>query len=153
MYAQRICDRGWDEYVLNWNVQINELLFLSWRRNQMETFSALLALSTGNSPVTGEFPVQRPVTQSFDVFFDLCLNKWLSKQWWGWWFETVSCPLWRHCNGIGCCVAKWFTSYVRYLYILIEKYLLMLIYSLIYMQYKYDIIERLHRVQSLWHKV
>ena len=26
------------------------------------------------------------------------LNKRLSKQWWGWWFETLSCPLWRHRN-------------------------------------------------------
>ena len=41
------------------------------------------------------FPTQRPVTRSFDVFFDRCLNKWLSKQSWGWWFETPSCPLWR----------------------------------------------------------
>ena len=46
----------------------------------------------------GEFPAQRPVTQSFDVFFDLCLNKRLSKQSWGWWFEMLSHPLWRHCN-------------------------------------------------------
>ena len=46
----------------------------------------------GNSPVTGEFTTQRPVTQSFDVFFDLRLNKLLSKQWWGWWFETSSHP-------------------------------------------------------------
>ena len=37
----------------------------------METFSALLAICAGNSPVTGEFPTQRPVTRSFDVFFDL----------------------------------------------------------------------------------
>ena len=51
----------------------------SWWRHQMETFSALLALCVGNSPVTGEFPAQRPVTRSFDVFFDLHLNKWLSK--------------------------------------------------------------------------
>ena len=43
-------------------------------------------------------PTQRPVTWSFDVFFDLRLNKRLSKQWWGWWFETPSCPLWRHSN-------------------------------------------------------
>ena len=41
----------------------------------METFSALLAICAGNSPVTGEFPTQRPMTQSFDVFFDLLLNK------------------------------------------------------------------------------
>ena len=39
-------------------------------------FSVLLALFAGNSPVTGEFPSQRPETRSFDVFFDLHLNKW-----------------------------------------------------------------------------
>ena len=43
---------------------------------------------------TGEFPAQGPVTRSFDVFFDLRL----SKQWWGWWYETPSCQLWRHRN-------------------------------------------------------
>ena len=41
----------------------------------METLSALLTLCAGNSPVTGEFPSQRPVTWGFGVFFDLCLNK------------------------------------------------------------------------------
>ena len=46
----------------------------------------------------GEFPTQRPVTRSFDVFFDLRPNKRLSKQWWGWWFETLSRPFWRHRN-------------------------------------------------------
>ena len=50
----------------------------------METFSALLAISVGDSPVIGEFPAQRPVMRSFDVFFDLHLNKWLSKQSGGW---------------------------------------------------------------------
>ena len=73
---------------------------ISWWRHQMETFSALLALCAGNSPVPGEFPVQRPVTRSFDVYFDLRLNKRLSKQWWGWWFGTQSCPLWRHSNAL-----------------------------------------------------
>ena len=53
----------------------------------------------GNSPVPGEFHPQRPVTRSFDVIFDLCPNKRPSKQWWGWRFETLSSPLWRHCNG------------------------------------------------------
>ena len=43
-------------------------------------------------------PHKRPVTRSFDAFFDLRLNKRLSKQSWGWWFETPSCPLWRHSN-------------------------------------------------------
>ena len=72
----------------------------SWWRHQMETFSALLAICAGNSPVIGEFPTQRPVTRSFDVFFDLRLNERLNKHSWGWWFETPSCPLWRHCNVI-----------------------------------------------------
>ena len=40
----------------------------------METFPALLAFCARNSPITGEFPTQRPVTQSFAVFFDLHLN-------------------------------------------------------------------------------
>ena len=64
----------------------------------METFSALLAICAGNSPVTGEFPSPRSVTQSFDVYLIGALNKRLSKQWWGWWFETPSSSLWRHCN-------------------------------------------------------
>ena len=52
----------------------------------------------GNSPIPNEFPAQRPVTRSFDVFFDLRLNKRLSKQSRGWWFETPPLPLWRHRN-------------------------------------------------------
>ena len=72
--------------------------WIPWWRHQMETFSALLAICAGNSPVPGEFPAQRPVTRSFDVLFDLHLNTRLSKQWWAWWFETPSCPLWRHRN-------------------------------------------------------
>ena len=69
-----------------------------WWRHQMEPFSTLLAIWAGNSPVSGEFPAQRPVTRSFEVFFDLHRNKRFSKQWRGWWFETPSCPLWRHRN-------------------------------------------------------
>ena len=41
----------------------------------MESFSALLAIRAGKSPVTGEFPSHRPVTRNFDIFFDLRLNK------------------------------------------------------------------------------
>ena len=58
----------------------------SWWRHQMETFSALLAICAGNSPVTGGFLAQRPVTRSFDVFFDLRLNKRLIKHSWCLWF-------------------------------------------------------------------
>ena len=75
-------------------------VLIPWWRHQMEAFSALLAFCAGNSPVTGEFPSQRSVTWSFGVFFDLCLNKRLSKQLQGWWFETPSHSLWRHCNVI-----------------------------------------------------
>ena len=66
---------------------------IKWR-----LFSALLALCAGNSPVTGESSSQRPVTRSFAVFFDLRLNKRLGKHSWGWWFDTPSHPLWRHCD-------------------------------------------------------
>ena len=67
----------------------------------METFSALLALCERNPPLTGGFPSQRPVTQSFGVFFDLRMNKRLSKQSGRRWFEMPSCSLWRHFNKIG----------------------------------------------------
>ena len=67
--------------------------------------SALLALGSVNSQVTGEFPTQRPVPWSFDVFFDLRLNEQLSNQLWGWWFETPLRSLWHHCNDdrVECC--------------------------------------------------
>ena len=70
----------------------------TWWRHHMETFSALLAICAGNPPVAGEFPAQKSVTRSFDVSFDLRLNKRLSKQSRRWWFETLSRLLWRHCN-------------------------------------------------------
>ena len=54
------------------------IFWQTWWRHQMEIFSALLAICVGNSPVPGEFPTQRPVTRSFDVFFDLHPNKRLS---------------------------------------------------------------------------
>ena len=66
-----------------------------WWRHQMEIFSALLAFCAGYSPVTDGFTTQRPVDESFDVFFDPRLDQQLSKQWRRWWFER---PLWRHCN-------------------------------------------------------
>ena len=85
---------------------------MGWK--QSSCFVALYAMMTSSNgnifPVTGplcvefagpgEFHTQRPVARSFDVFFDLRLNKRLSKQPWCWWFETPSWSLWRHCNGI-----------------------------------------------------
>ena len=71
-----------------------------WWRHKMETFSALLALCEGDSPVTGELPSQRPVTRRFDIVFDLRLNKRLNKHSRRRWFESPSRLLWRHSNAI-----------------------------------------------------
>ena len=67
----------------------------AWWHHQMETFATSLAICAGNYPVTGESPSQRPVTWSFDGVFDLRLNKQLSKQSWGWWFDMQLRPLWQ----------------------------------------------------------
>ena len=84
-----------DQHVIN-TKSISEMRkLLSWWRHQMETFSVQLAICAVNSR---EFPSQRPVKRSFDVSFDLRLNKRLRKQSWGWRFETLLLPLWRHCN-------------------------------------------------------
>ena len=105
MYMHRRTGKWTNEWNSEWfndgtNGWINQWInqTITWWRHQMETFSVLLAICGGNSPVTGEFPSQRPVTRSFDVFFDLHLNKRLSKQSWGWWLETPSRPLRRHRN-------------------------------------------------------
>ena len=70
---------------------------LAWWHHQMETFSALLALCTGNSSVTGGFPAQMPVTRSFDVsLICACMNSWVNTR------EAGDFrPLWRHSNGFG----------------------------------------------------
>ena len=86
-------------------------LAVTWWRHRMDIFSALLALCEGNPPVTGGFPSQRPVTRSFDIFFDLHLNKRLSKQSRRWWLETPSCSLWCHCNEVQISSWNWSTSH------------------------------------------
>ena len=79
-------------------------LYKGWNHSStMMTSShgnALLDICAGNSPVTGEFPIQSPVMRSFDVFLDLCLNERLSKQPGGCRFETQSGPLRRHSNAL-----------------------------------------------------
>ena len=75
---------------------------LGWRRNShcpCDWLESSIVPPCGDFMNSREFPTQRPVTRSFDVFFDLRLNKQLSKQSWGWWFERLSRPLWRQCNG------------------------------------------------------
>ena len=61
----------------------------------------------------GEFPTQRPVTRSFDVFFHRRLNKQLSRQPRGWWFETPPWSLWRQCNDIAKLPYIWLVEYIR----------------------------------------
>ena len=89
---------GWSKQYVRYSDIVHIPCQFPWWRHQMETFSALLAICAENSAVTGEFPAQRPVTRKFDVFFDMRPNKLLSKQSWGWWFETPPHPLWRHLN-------------------------------------------------------
>ena len=80
-------------------------LDIAWWRHQMEPFSALLALCAGNSPVPVNSPHKGQWCGALMFLLDLCLNKRLSKQPWGRWFETQPWSLWRHCNGT--CVLLW----------------------------------------------
>ena len=75
-----------------------------WLRNMMTSSNGNIFRVTGPlcGEFTGKFLAQRPVTRSFDVFADLHLNNGWSTQWWGWWFQTPVCPLWRHCNYPSC---------------------------------------------------
>ena len=101
MENQRVnCCTNWKKsrnYPLNHVHVINHLYWDNMRlQNCMMTSSNgnIFRVSgpfAGNSPVAGEFPAQRPVTRSFDAVFDLWLNKRLSKQSLGWWFETPRC--------------------------------------------------------------
>ena len=80
---------------------------LFWQHGPNITENHMMTSSNGNifrvtGPLCGEFgefPAQRSVPRSFDVFFDLRLNKRLRKQSWGRWFETPLRSLLRHCSG------------------------------------------------------
>ena len=78
---------------ITWS-EFNLIMMTSSNKNIFRVTGPLCGEFTG----PGEFPTQRPVTRSFDVFFHLRLNKRLSKQPWGWWFDTPSWSLWRQCN-------------------------------------------------------
>ena len=79
-------------------INVNSTNVSEWWCHQIETFRALLDHYAGNSPVIGEFPSQRTVTQGFDVFFDQRLKKRFSEQSRRQWFGTPSFLLSRHCN-------------------------------------------------------
>ena len=85
--------RNYSRVCLPW---ITNSMMTSWNGNIFRVTGLLCG------KFTGEFPPQRPVTRSFDVFFDLRLNQQLSKQWRRREFETPSRPLWRHWNDCEC---------------------------------------------------
>ena len=69
-------------------------MMTSSNRNISYITCPLWAESTGHQSI----PSPRPVMRSFGVFFDLHLNKWLSKRSRRWWFEMPLSSLWHHCN-------------------------------------------------------
>ena len=78
--------------------------YSAWNQSMMTSsngnFFRVTGPLCGEFTGPGEFTTKRPVMRSFDVYFDLRLNKRLSKQPWGWWFETLSWSLWRQCNAM-----------------------------------------------------
>ena len=88
------------------SVSLHMSILNTWWRNQMETYFALLDLCVGHSPVVGEFPSQRPMMRSFDVFCRLHPHKRLSKQLIRRWFEVSWRSLKRHCNGVPVCYIR-----------------------------------------------
>ena len=87
-------DGSWFHYIINVIVRFKSLSMTlyqinfykwsngnrTWWRHQMETFSVLLALCEGKSPVTGEFPSSRPVTRRFDFFMCTWTNGWVNNR-------------------------------------------------------------------------
>ena len=105
-----------------------KFLYVSVRINMMTLSNGNIFRVTGplcgEFTGPGEFPTQRPVTRSFDVFLDLRLNKRLNKQSWGWWFETLSRPFWRHRNDID---KSGYTPWLYWVHMLVA-YLVSIIY-------------------------
>ena len=97
MILKRIYDGQWKEYFA-----------LNTYYSMVTSSNVNIFFVTGH--LCGEFTGLRwfPHTKASDAelrsFFDLRLNKRLSKQSWGWWFETLSRPIWRHSNGIHICI-------------------------------------------------
>ena len=82
----------WNQLPLSY---VHELIMMTSSSGNIFRVTGLCAVHT---PVTGEFPSQKPVTRIFDVFLDLRPNKRSSKESRGWWFGTPSRSLWRYCN-------------------------------------------------------
>ena len=99
LYQQFIVD-SWDTFAL---ICYTGMLHWHWE-NHMHDDVIRWKHFPRNWPFVRGIHRPGPVTRSFDVFFDLRLNKRLNKQPWGWWFETPSWLLWRHCNGLSLCL-------------------------------------------------
>ena len=100
-YSYRTCGGGVFKFYIYWMHHHYYTMMTSSNGNVFHITGHLCQEFTGHWWI----PAQMPVTGSFDVFFDLHINKRLSKQWWGWWFEMPSRPLWRHCNVL--CMNHW----------------------------------------------
>ena len=104
MYACVLINQSTNDTSLGYNAQISHYMMTSSNEIIFRGTGPLCGEFTG----PGDFPAQRPVTRSFDVFFDLRLNKRLGKQLWGWWFETPLWSLWHLCNDHSCwCHGSW----------------------------------------------
>ena len=97
----------WSNLLIHRRVQLYLTMMTSSNGNVFRVTGLLCGEFTG----PGEFPSQRPVTRSFDVFFDLCQNKQVNKQSQGWWSETPSSSLWRQCNAYTFCVFSTITCF------------------------------------------
>ena len=104
--AWMTCEALYRHYTKN---SLSDCTIHIWDICMMTSSNGNIFRVTGH--LCGEFtghrwiPCTKAVTRSFDAFFDLRPNKQLSKQWWGWWSETPSCPLWRHRNGRAICAS------------------------------------------------
>ena len=95
-----LCSFKWYNLIFTWYLwNATHTLKVSMTTSSNGNIFCITGPLCGEFTSPGEFPTQKPVTRSFDVFFDLRLNKRLSKQPWGWWFEMPSWSLWRQCNG------------------------------------------------------
>ena len=94
IFFKFFCGEQWPPILNVWLPQ-EYVVMVTWSNKNIFQVTGPLC---GNSPVTVEFLSQRPVMRSFDVFFDLQLNKGWSKQSWLQRSETPLCSLWCHCN-------------------------------------------------------
>ena len=99
-FLTRIMYSGISSFVFGCHLVFGAVDYLLFPSIMMTSSNGNIFRVTGTS--CGEFTGHRwfPRTRSFDVFFDLRMNKRLSKQSWGWWFETPSRSLWRHYNDV-----------------------------------------------------